>query len=372
MKKIRVLIFMDSFRLGGSERQGVELAKRLSRREFEPSVVCFTKEGPLIKELPADVSEVEGFPLNGFGSAATLHQAARLYQYLRRRHVDVLQCFDFYSNLFAIPIARLARVPVVLAARREEGVMKTSKQRLAQQLIYRLATGVVVNAEALKEQVLQNNDLNEGKVWVVHNGLDTQRFTNVERSSETKDFNHSKGVTIAVIANLRPEKGHSVFLQAAKLIIEKRQKAHFIIAGDGPMKNDIKSQIAGMSLDKQVEMVGAIGDVPAFLKSIDIAVLPSLRNEGFPNSIMEAMASCLPVVASDSGGTRELVIDGETGFIVQPGVPGSLANRLGQLCDDGELRIKMGEAGRLRVMSHFTADKMAEKFGALYKSLVVL
>jgi L-malate glycosyltransferase len=372
MRKIRVLIFVDSFRLGGSERQGVELAKRLSRREFEPSVVCFTKEGPLIKELPTDISEVESFPLNGFRSAGTLHQAARLYQYLRRRRIDVLQCFDFYSNLFAIPIARLARVPVVLAARREEGVTKTNNQRLAQQLVYRLATGVVANAEALKEQVLQNNGLSKRKVWVVHNGLDTQRFTDVEHSSKSEDVNRSTGITIAVIANLRPEKGHSMFLQAAKLLIEKGRMAHFIIAGDGSMKNEIKSQIAGMSLGKQVEMVGAIGDIPAFLKSIDIAVLPSLRNEGFPNSIMEAMASSLPVVASDSGGTRELVIDGETGFIVEPGVPEGLADRLGKLCDDRELRIKMGEAGRFRVMSHFTADKMAEKFGALYRRLVVL
>ena len=136
------------------------------------------------------------------------------------------------------------------------------------------------------------------------------------------------------------------------------------------MKDEIKSQISSMSLDKQVEMVGAVRNIPAFFRSIDIAVLPSLRNEGFPNSIMEAMASSLPVVASDSGGTRELIVDGETGFIVQPGIARSLADRLGQLCADRELRVKMGEAGRSRVMAQFTADKMAEKFGALYRRLM--
>ena len=103
---------------------------------------------------------------------------------------------------------------------------------------------------------------------------------------------------------------------------------------------------------------------------MDIAVLPSLANEGFPNSIMEAMASGLPVVATDTGGTRELVLDGITGYVVPPGDATALFNRLGILCDDRAMRLKMGVLGRKRVESEFTVDKMAIKLETLYQDLL--
>jgi hypothetical protein len=153
-KKIRVLIFVNSFRIGGSERQAVELFRRLDRSRFEPILACFQKDGPLSEELPDGLHGVESFPLSGFFNSNALRQATKLYHLCRARQIQVVQCFNYYSNVFAIPIARLARVPVILGCRREEAVMRTATHQLAERWSYRLATGVIANAEAINEQVV--------------------------------------------------------------------------------------------------------------------------------------------------------------------------------------------------------------------------
>ena len=370
MKKIKVLIFANSFRVGGSERQAVELAKGLDRSRFDPVVVCFQAEGPLAQELPSDVADVPAFSLEGFVSLTGVKQAIRFVYYLKEKRIDVVQCFDFYSNVFAIPLARLARVRVILGARREEVATKTPFQQRAQRWSYRLATGVVANAEAMKEQVLKNEGLDPRKVWIIHNGLNLSRFDQHAANRDLQRTTKPLMLTIAVIANLRPEKGHGIFLSAAQELRNRCGQVRFVIAGDGPMRNDLNKTIQMLGLSDCVQMLGAVKDVPALLRSVDIAVLPSLKNEGFPNAVMEAMAASLPVVATDTGGTRELVVDGYTGFVVPAGESAALAEPLFRLCNDSELRRKMGEAGRLRIAQFFSTEKMVSRFEDLYAQLM--
>src|SRR5438093_152768 len=141
MTKIRVVIFIGTFRIGGSERQAVRLAKFLNRAQFDPIIACFQKDGPLLDEHPRDLSGPVVYPLKGFLSASCLGQSVRFFRFLRGIRPHVMQCFDFYSNAFAIPLARLAGVPVVLGACREGSPTKTKAQRALQRMCYRLATG---------------------------------------------------------------------------------------------------------------------------------------------------------------------------------------------------------------------------------------
>src|SRR5881628_1136510 len=154
MNKIRVLIVSDSLRIGGSERQAVELAKCLDRGQFAPIFACLQMQGPLLEELPGDLLAREAFPFRGFASTAYIQQSMRFIHFLRRMRVRVVQCFDFYSNVFAIPLARLAGVPVILGARREGTLTKTPAQRTVQRICYWFSTGVVANAVAIKELVV--------------------------------------------------------------------------------------------------------------------------------------------------------------------------------------------------------------------------
>ncbi|MGH7232661.1 MAG: glycosyltransferase [Nitrospiraceae bacterium] len=369
-KKISVLIFTNSFQVGGSERQAVELVKSINRTQFDLHLACFQREGPLADELPIDLDHVQSYPLSGFYNATAFLQATAFLTFLRRVQAQVVQCFDFYTNVFAIPIARLAGVPVILGARREEALTKTSAQRMAERWCYRLATGVVANAGVIKDQLVKRDGVSPHRVWAIHNGIDLQRFNCQEHGDQSGSTHKKEEIMVGVVANLRPEKGHTVFLEAAKHLSSRYPLARFLIVGDGSFRRQVETRVNELGLINVVSMTGAVNDIPSILKTMDIAVLPSIANEGFPNSVMEAMASGLPVVATDTGGTRELVIDGLTGFVVPPRDAGILADRLGKLCDDPELRRKMGELGRNRVEQEFTVDKMARKLETLYLNLL--
>ena len=370
MSKIRVLIFANSFRIGGSERQAVELIKQLNRTEFEPVVACFQKEGPLITELPEGIGPIREFRLSGFANFNALRTGIGFALFLRQMCVQVVQCFDFYSNVFAIPFARLAGVPVVLGCRREEALTKTPAQRLVERWSYRLASGIIANAEAIKEQLVGRDSISSEKVKVIYNGLDLKRFDASCGSYRERVPDSWEHITVAVVANLRPEKGHLLFLQMASLLTKRKPNIRFLIVGDGPEKATIEHAIRELGLTAYVEMRGAVRDIPGLLRSVDIAVLPSLQNEGFPNAVMEAMGASVPVVATDTGGTRELVVDGHTGFVVRQGDVDAMTDRIATLCANRELRCKMGEAGHRRISEGFTVEKMAKQFEALYLKLL--
>ena len=173
------------------------------------------------------------------------------------------------------------------------------------------------------------------------------------------------------MANLRPEKGHLVFLDAASFLARSCPQARFVIVGDGSMRGKIEARIIELGLNNRVQLTGVIENIPAFLQTgnVDILVNPS-DSESFPNAVMEAMAASLPVVATDVGGTNELVDEGVTGYLVPPGEGGVMAERLARLCNDADTRLKMGEAGRRRIVERFTVDLMARKFEKLYQSLL--
>jgi glycosyltransferase involved in cell wall biosynthesis len=371
-RRINVLVFVTSFDIGGSERQAVELIKNLDRRVFAPSIACIRREGPLLEELKGSVECVPGFPLTAFYNVSALRQSGRFYRFLRESRPDVVQCFDYYSNVFVVPAARLAGVPVVLTARRDEAVIKSRMQLAVEAWCHRRATGVVINADALKARLVSMHGIDPARVWSVHNGLNIERFDSqgMLHQPEYAFLREGGGVTVAVVANLRQEKGHLMFLEAARLVSNRHSGVRFLIIGEGPMRPKIESRIKALQLEGTVRMTGAIRHIPSALQWIDIAVLPSVANEGFPNAVMEAMASCLPVVATDTGGTRELIIDGHTGFLAAPGDPAALADRLGTLIDDADLRKKMGERGRFRIVTEFTTEKMARRFERLYRTLL--
>lgn len=369
MSKIKVLVFINSFRAGGSERQALEVIKRLDRMRFEPFVACFQKEGPLLSELPTDIGVIHTFTLQSFFNWSALKEGMELSRFIRQTGIEVLQCFDFYSNVFAIPWSRISGVPIILGARRDEASMRTPGQHRTELLVYKLADGVIANAENIKDQLVGRDKLASNKVWVIQNGLDIDRFDALSEPSCSR-MKTIAGPSIAVVANLRPEKGHLVLLDAVRHLTRRFPTLKVLIVGNGPMKELISRRINELELTHYVEMTGELKDVPAFLKIVDIAVLPSLKNEGFPNSVMEAMAASLPVVATDTGGTSELISEGLTGFLVPPADSEALQDRLGKLCADVELRNKMGEAGRQKIIERFTADRMVKRFESLYEALL--
>jgi glycosyltransferase involved in cell wall biosynthesis len=363
-------LFAGSFRIGGSERQAVALTRQLAHAAVDVHVACFHTDGPLGRELPASVQPIHFFPLRSFGHPTTLLRAASFVNLVRQKKIQIVQCFDFYANLFAIPLARLAGVPIVLGSRRDAAAVRTPNQQRVERWCFRMATGVVANSPLLEQQLIREDRLSPEKVWTIQNGLDIDRFSSNGTPGIRQIDSERRGLTVAVVANLRPEKGHFVFLDAVKRLMGRHPDHRYVIAGDGPLRGDLESAITRLELSERVRLVGEVHDVPALLRDIDLVVLPSTTNEGAPNALMEAMAAGKPVVATAVGGTPDVVDDGTTGILVEPGNPSALAEGIERLTENHELRHRMGRAGRAKVEKFFGVDRMGREYRELYRRLL--
>ncbi len=366
----RVLLFAGSFRIGGSERQAVALTRQLAHAAVDVHVACFHTDGPLVRQLPASVQPIHFFPLRSLGHPTTLLRAASFVNLVRQKEIQIVQCFDFYANLFAIPLARLAGVPVVLGSRRDSAAVRTPNQQQVERWCFRMATGVVANSPLLEQQLIREEGLSPEKVWTIQNGLDIDRFSSNGMPGIRRIDSERRGLTVAVVANLRPEKGHFVFLDAVKHLMGRYPDHRYVIAGDGPLRGALESAIARLELSERVRLVGEVHDVPGLLRDVDLVVLPSTANEGAANSLMEAMAAGKPVVATAVGGTPDVVDDGTTGVLVEPGNPSALAEGIQRLTENPDLRHRLGRAGRAKAEKFFGVDRMGREYRELYRRLL--
>ena len=364
--KFRVLIFTNSFRIGGSEGQAIQLIRHLDRSRFEVYVACFDREGPLLDQLPLDLQAVEAFPLKSFADPGTIRQVIKFIAFLRKNRIQVVQTFDFYTNIFGIPLAKLAGIPITIASRRDFSFKRTKGQLIAEWASFRLASKVVTNAEAIKRRLIEEKWLPEDRVHVIYNGLDLHRFS-LEMPCD--HYHRSEAITFGVIANLRPEKGHLTFVRAAQQMAQAHPKARFVLIGDGVMRARIQDAVREAGLTERFEFVGAVKNVPLILQSIDVVVSPS-DTEGLPNAVLEAMAAGKPVVATDTGGTRELVSEGVTGYLVPVGDARMMANRMSDLYLSPAMQKSMGGKARRKVEESFTVEQIARQFGQLYNELI--
>lgn len=371
--RIPVLVFASSFRLGGSERQAVELLRHLDRRRFAPVVACFEAEGPLLEELPEDVLPPRSFSLVRFAHASTLAQAVRFVGLLRRSRIQVVQTFDFYSNVFALPLARLCGVPAVVGARREGPGQRARRHRRWEHLCFRAAHAVVANAALLEDHLVSEGGVPEEKVRVIHNALDLSRFDTLAKTGDSAvaadDEPDPSLVRMGVLGNLRPEKGHLHLLEALASMAELDTEVRVYLAGEGPERETIETRISELGLDRIVHLLGTVTNAPAFLAAMDVVVLPSLE-EGLPNAVIESMAAAKPVVATRVGGVPELVEPGVTGTLVEPARPEALAAALLDILKSGSMRERMGSAARRRVENRFDSGRASRQFEELYDELL--
>lgn len=366
-----MLVFVNSFRLGGSERQAVELVRRLDRERFAPVVACFDPEGPLLDDLPKDVAAPESFSLVRFAHPGTVVQAARFGALLRRSRVRVVQTFDFYSNLFALPVARMTGIPVVVGSRREGPGQRAPRHRAVENRCLRAAHAVVANAQSLGRELARGGGIPESRIHVIPNGLDLDRFDRMARSGSIPELptrrSDASSVRVGVLSNLRPEKGHLDLLDALATVIRSTPDIRIYLAGDGSERRAIERRVTELGLGHVVRLLGTVTNAPAFLDAMDLVVLPSL-DEGLPNAVIEAMAAGKPIVATRVGGVPELVEPDVTGILVSPGRPEELVEALLALLRSEPRRERMGREARRRAEERFDSGRTTRSFERLYES----
>ena len=361
--RIPIAIVLSSFEPGGTERQMSELIRRLDRHRFQVHVACFRRTGAWLRRVEAAAYEVVDFPLRSFKSPTTAVAMMRFVRWLRSRRIAIVHTCDLYANIFALPAAALAGVPVRIGSRRELiPPDRTRARRTAQRFAYRTAHRIVANSKAAAQQLIYEGVPDE-HVAVIPNGIDVTAFT--ERFAAQEPVSRSPVIT--VVANLRPEKGHDVLLRATRHVLQHVPEARLRFVGEGPLRPQLVDLASSLGISHAVEFLGHREDVPALLLDSDVYAFPS-RTEAFPNGLIEGMAAGLPVVASAVGGILELVEHGHNGLLVPPDDEQALAGAILQLLSDPDTATRMGRAARVTIEERYSFDRMIAAFEQLYAS----
>jgi L-malate glycosyltransferase len=379
--RYNALQLIGSFHQGGSERQAVQLTRLLLESgRCNVFVVTLQREGVLLDEIDRlGLNDIPEFRLNSFYDLHAARQLRRFAQFLKKNEIDVIHTHDFYTNIFGMAAAGLARVPVRIASRRESAV-RPQTQRFVERAAYRLAHAVVANCEDVRQQLIREG-VPAQKVRTVYNGLDAARVqpTSADRNEILRSLNLPEQARfVTIMANMRahvrePEpfcfKDHPTFLRAAKQVHESVPEAAFIIAGECDLMEATRELARSLGIADRTFFIGRCQDVGSVLSISDVCVLSS-SSEGFSNAILEYMAAGRPVVATDVGGAREAIIHGETGYLVPVGDHAQLAEHIISLLLDQESAGSMGESGRRRVNEQFSTVKQLQNVESLYNELL--
>jgi len=362
MRRLQVLHIIDTLKTGGTENRCVEIATGLNERYFESHLLHFDK-GTTRPEKLLSVPIVR-VDITSFRSPSFLRTLWQIVQYIKAQDIKIIQTYGYYSNVPGILAGYLARVPAIIASRRDMGEFLSPGQRRLEHLLWRLADRVVVNATAIK-QALAHAGVPREKLVVIPNGVVcTEGFVGGDRMNGMP--------RIGMIANFRKQKDYITFLDAAKIVLSQRPDTHFVTVGSGPRVDEVRSYARAQGLEGRVEFLGTMSEtsVLAIHQSLTVSVLSSHGNEGLPNVVLEAMAAGIPVIASDVGGTREAIVDGKTGFLIPPRNPAALAEKILWVLKNSEEARTMGMEGRHRAESLFSLSKMQESFENLYVQLL--
>ena len=381
--KSNVLLFIDSFAQGGTERQVVQLARLLTESgRYRIHLACLEREGVLRAEAERlGFTDIPAFPLTSFYNRNMFVQVRRCAAYLREHSIDIVETHDFYTNVFGMSAAALARTPVRIASRRETEGIRTPAQGWVERRAYNLAHAIIANAEAVRRELIRDG-VRADKILTVYNGMDTARVAprpDLKRADALAllglppDGNDGGGARrfVSVVANMRhAKKDQATFLRAAQLVREVVPEAAFVLAGEGALKEPLRALAAELGLAQHAFFPGRCAHVPELLAVSDVCILSSNGTEGFSNSIIEYMAAARPVVATDIGGAREAIVEGETGYVIAPGDDATLAAHIISLLADPEGARRMGERGLQVVKEKFSCAAQVERVENLYERLL--
>jgi len=368
-QRIRVAFCVDSFAIGGTELNAVRTAEALDPERFDLCVLHLQTNGPLRARYQQLGLRMIHFSIPNLYSIQTAIRGLRLAQMLRSWQTDVLHTHDIYTNIFAAPWARLFSRCSVIASRRwwydapRPGLVKLNRWS------YLFAHRVLGNSSSVAELLACDEGVKPDKIVEIPNFLEENAFEPVDeafRIAQRRAWSiPDDAFVIGTVARLAPVKNHTLLIKAAARL---DSRFHLILVGDGPLRAELEGLSRQFGIESRVHFAGEVVSRINLNQFFDITVLCSL-SEGFPNSLIEALAAGRLVVATPVGGVADVIEEGVTGLIVPPDDPAQLADTLQKLEGDRELRIRLGEAGRELVRNRFHKDIVIEKLSALYEML---
>ena len=363
---LRVMFVITSMPVGGAETLLVNLVRRMDRARFAPELCCLKQFGPLGEVLAAEMPAFTGLLAHKYDFGVW----GRLTRLLRTERCDAVVTVGtggdkmFWGRL----AAWRAGVPVVLSALHSTGL--PDHVELPNRLLAPLTDGFIGVAEPHGRYLAEKEGCPAAKVFVVPNGVDVQRFAPREAEAALRaEIGLPSGAPVAaIVAALRPEKNHALFLRAAARVRAVRPDAQFLVIGDGHLRAGLEQTAREVGLGANVKFLGTRSNIPQLLGLVDVLVLSS-HMEANPVSILEGLACGKPVVATRVGSIPESVREGETGYLVPPGNEAALAERIAALFADPAHARALGSAGRQLVVDHWSLERMVEGYENLIHNI---
>jgi len=358
---------------GGAEKQLYQLAAGLNPALFKPILIQLTPDD----SLPAAKGRIGNldffhFPIRRFYNAPGIYRIGQICRLARLKRARIIHTFFEKSEVVGWLTSRFSPIPIWVTSRRDLGFKRKKIYREIFKFSSRSCERVIANCLAVKNQAVREENLPAEKIEVIYNGLDLPQY---EMALQNGSLRTELGLSpetplVGMVANFNFEiKGHRYFVEAAKALSERSPAAAFLLVGDGPLRKRYEQMADELGLKEKVRFLGKRNDVSSILSSLDIAVLSS-TSEGLSNVILESMAAGRPVVATDAGGSPELVSDGVNGCLVPPANSRAMAEAIESLLRNPEEAIEMGRMGKSMVRDKFSRKHMVENYEKLYVSLL--
>ena len=371
-----VIHVVYSFDVGGLENGIVNLINRMPADRFRHMIVALTQCVPAFSER-IQRHDVEFISLHkGAGHGLTLYPA--LFRLFREKKPAIVHTRNLAALEMVIP-AWLAGVPVRIHGEHgwdsfdREGTSR--KYRIVRKLYSPFVSRYVALSRKIESYLHDKVGIAAGRVRRICNGVDASRFVPapVRQEIPGSPFNDPALSVFGAVGRLQAVKDHASLIRAFGVFVrgnpEAAQRARLMIVGGGPLQGMLQDLIRAEQLDGHVWLAGERSDVPSMMRGMNVFLLPSL-SEGISNTLLEAMATRLPIIATDVGGSAELVVDGTTGRLVPPADVARLAEAIAELFADPERAVAMGKAGCERVQAQFSLDAMVRAYLSLYEEQV--
>lgn len=365
-RKTSILYLSTSSGPGGAERVISSLAASIDLARYRP-LLCLFRPGWLQEQSESRGVRTFVIPTQGMTDWRWALQFKRL---LEQEKIDLIHAHEFDANTQGAFVAALAGLPMVATIHGKNYFWEKLRRRLAYRWVSRNATMVAVS-EDLKQFIVEKVGVSPSQVKVLYNGVDV--FPNCD-SIEVGECRKELGLPpshqiVGVVGNLYPVKGHQYLIDSIPAVLSKCPNTSFVFAGRGELEAELRGQVHRLGLDARVFFLGLRQDIPRILSVIDVFVLPSL-SEGLSMAILEAMIAGKPVVATQVGGNPELVLDGETGFLIPPRDSQALAASLTTLLMNKQQAEQFGERGKRRAERQFSLQNMVCAYQALYDECI--
>ena len=362
---MRIMHTESSEGLGGQEFRTLAESESMARRGHD--VLLVTQIDSQMESLARNAGlAVEPINMNRWTLPCGVHM---VYKLIDRFSPDIVHTHGSTDTWIAGIAARLApQRPILIRTRHKATPISTGW--LSRFLYEKLADRIITTGETIRNAMHIQNGFDQTRIFSIPTGVDLLKLQNGSRNSHLrKELSlPADAILVGMVGFLRFEKGVLYFVDAAKHLLQSVKNCWFCIAGDGPIKEKVRARIRELGLENRVHLLGYREDVPQILAALDVLVLPTTGSEGISQVLLQALGLEKPVVATDTGGTKEVVLHGYTGLLVPPADALALAQSIEQGIKDTYTSKQMGINGRRLIEKSYSLDHMIEATERLYRT----